>query len=245
MNHLVVFDIETTGLDKKKDYIIQFSAIKYDRETNKIIATYDKYIQPAGNYTMSVAAISKHRITPEFLKDKPLFVEVANEIYQFMDGCDILTYNGIRFDAPFLKREFADCGIEWNFSDLNFYDAMAEEVRRNGNSLGDSFKRYTGKTMEEAGLDAHNALSDIKATLAVFIKQQKQKEYGPEEILTEDGFIRRLEFAGKDTECFVIGKWAGVSLEYVAKYDKSYLNWIISSNDFDKKTKMICESYIH
>jgi hypothetical protein len=99
--------------------------------------------------------------------------------------------------------------------------------------------------MEEAGLDAHNALSDIKATLAVFIKQQKQKEYGPEEILTEDGFIRRLEFSGKDTECFVVGKWAGVSLEYVAKYDKSYLNWIISSNDFDKKTKMICESYLH
>ena len=39
MKPLVVFDIETTGLDKKKDYIIQFSAIKYDRETNKIIAT--------------------------------------------------------------------------------------------------------------------------------------------------------------------------------------------------------------
>lgn len=245
MKPLVVFDIETTGLDKKKDYIIQFAAIKYNRESREIIDEINTYIQPAGNYTMSVAALCKHRITPQFLTDKPYFVDVATDILNFFEGCDILTYNGLSFDAPFLKKEFADCGIEWNFSEYNFYDAYKEELRRNSNTLGDTFKRYIGKTMEAAGYQAHDAMSDIKATLEVFLGQNAIANYNPEEILTEDGFIKKMEFCGKECECFAVGKWAGVSLEFVAKNDKSYMYWAANNVDFDKKTRVICESYMH
>ena len=69
-------------------------------------------------------------------------------------------------------------------------------------------------------------------------------KFGPEEILTEDGFIKKMEFAGKETECFAVGKWSGASVEYVAKFDKSYITWILNNPGFDKKTKLICESYI-
>lgn len=102
MKPLVVFDIETTGLDKKKDYIIQFAAIKYNLETNEKLGQINYFIQPSGNYTMSIAALAIHRITPKFLSDKPFFADVALEIYDFMKDCDILTYNGLNFDAPFL-----------------------------------------------------------------------------------------------------------------------------------------------
>lgn len=245
MNNIVVFDIETTGVDKKKDHIIQFSAIKYDRDNKRIIDEYNTYIKPYGSYTMSVGSLAIHQITPKFLEDKPYFIDVANDILKFFEGCDLLSYNGLSFDAPFLKREFAECGIEWNFSEYNFYDAYKEELRRNGNTLKDVYKRYTGKSMEDAGYKAHDASADIKATLEVFIAQTEIMEYPPEQILTEDGFIKIKDFCGKETECFSVGKWNGVSVEYVAKHDKSYLSWIINSNDFDKKTKMICESYLH
>lgn len=241
---LVVFDIETTGLDKKKDFIIQFSAVKYDRDKGIIIDSINHYIQPSGNYTMSVVGLTKHRITPKFLADKPTFVDVAVDIYNFINGCDILTYNGLGFDAPFLKREFADCGITWNFSEVDFYDAYREELRRNNNQLSSTFERYTGKSMEEAGYTAHDAMSDVKATLEIFNMQQKIQSYEPEEILTEDGFIRTMDFNGQQKECFCVGKWKDVSIEYVAKHDKSYLNWVISSPDFDKNTKLICEKYL-
>ena len=80
--------------------------------------------------------------------------------------------------------------------------------------------------------------------LLVFLEQQKLQKFGPEDILTEDGFIKIMDFSGKDTECFVVGKWSGVSVEYVAKHDRSYITWILNNPGFDKKTKLICESYI-
>ena len=47
---LTIFDLETTGLDRNKDQIIQFSAMKIDTDTNKVISEYDQYIEPVGNY---------------------------------------------------------------------------------------------------------------------------------------------------------------------------------------------------
>lgn len=241
---LVVFDIETTGLDREKDHIVQFSAVKYDSENPTNTETYTTYVQPEGSYNMSIMAYVKHRISPEFLKDKPKFIDVAQDILDFLEGCSLLTYNGLSFDAPFLKREFKEVGIEWNFSEVPFYDSFLEEKRRLSHKLEDTYFRYTGTTMEAAGLTAHDATSDCFATLSIFLEQQKNKEFGPEEILTEDGFIKKMEFAGKETECFAVGKWSGVSVEYVAKYDKSYITWIMNNPGFDKKTKLICESYI-
>ena len=241
---LVVFDIETTGLDKEKDHIIQFSAVKYDKNDPKNPETYSTYIKPTGPYTMSIAALSKHHITPQFLEDKPEFIDVAQDILDFINGCAILTYNGLSFDAPFLKRHFKECGIDWSFSDIPFYDAFLEEKRRYSHKLEDTYKRYMGSTMMENGLNPHNALSDCFATLSIFLEQQKIQKFAPEDILTEDGFIKIMDFSGKETECLAIGKWSGVSIEYVAKHDISYISCILNNPGFDKKTKLICESYI-
>lgn len=242
---LVVFDIETTGLDREKDQIIQFSAIKYDKLNPKNPETLSLYIKPTGQYTISVAALSKHHITPKFLEDKPEFIDVAQEIFDFISGCALLTYNGLSFDAPFLKRQFKEVGINWSFSEVPFYDSFLEEKRRNGHTLQDTYLRYIGSTMEADGLNAHDALSDCFATLSIFLEQQKKQTFAPEDILTEDGFIKMMDFSGKVTECFAQGKWGGVSVEYVAKYDKSYINWILNNPGFDKKTKLICESYLN
>ena len=51
--NIVVFDIETTGLDRTKHQIIQFAALKIDTETNKILDQLNLYIKPFGEYTIS------------------------------------------------------------------------------------------------------------------------------------------------------------------------------------------------
>ena len=101
-----------------------------------------------------------------------------------------------------------------------------------------------GVSMGENGLNSHDALSDCFATLSIFLEQQRIQKFGPEDVLTEDGFIKIMDFSGKETECFAAGKWSGVSVEYVAKHDRSYITWILNNPGFDKKTKLICESYI-
>ena len=235
---IVTFDIETTGLDKTKDYIIQFAGLKIDSATNKIIDQKNIYIQPTGQYNISLGAYYKHGIKPDFLKDKPYFKDVANEIVEFFKDAAILTYNGMSFDIPFLKNELMRAGIDYDFMKHQCYDAFLEEKRRNGNTLADTYKRYKGKSMEECGLTGHDALSDVKATYTIYVAQQRKQPYGPEEMLGEDNALVNKEFQGKIQPCFNIGKYKDIAVVTVYAFDKNYLAWAISDNcSFTKSTK--------
>lgn len=242
---LVVPDIETTGLHKETDYIIQFSAIKVDRTTNNIIDSINLYIKPTGLYNITIQAYMKHHIKPEFLEDKPTFAEVAQQIKDFLEGCDILTYNGNSFDLPFIKAEFARIGQEINFLGVNCYDAFVEEKKRYGMKLVDTYKRYTGHIMEEDDLTPHDALSDVKATYKVFVEQQKQKPYGPEKRLTEDNVIVEGVFNGKEQPVFNIGKYKDLPLSYISTIDQQYLKWCVSDKaGFVDSTKNYISKFI-
>ena len=242
---LVVPDIETTGLHKETDYIIQFSAIKVDRITGNIIDSINLYIKPTGTYNITIQAYMKHHIKPEFLEDKPTFSEVAQQIRDFMEGCDILTYNGNSFDLPFIKAEFARAGDEINFLGINCYDAFVEEKKRHSMKLVDTYQRYTGHAMEEDGLTPHDALSDVKATYKVFEAQQKEKPYGPEKRLTEDNVIVEGIFEGKEQPLFNIGKYKDLPVSYISTIDQNYLKWCVSDKaSFVDSTKNYISKFI-
>ena len=242
---LIVPDIETTGLNKETDYIIQFAAIKVDRQTGNIFDSINLYIKPTGSYNITIQAYLKHHIKPQDLEDKPTFAEVADDIRDFFEGCDILTYNGNNFDLPFIKNEFKRIGQDIDFMQYNCYDAFLEEKRRNGNNLESTFKRYTGKTMAEDGLTAHDALSDVKATYKIFLEQQKVQEYGPEKRITEDNVIIMSNFNGKEQPVFNIGKYKELPISYVSTVDQNYLLWCVSDKaSFMDSTKNYIKNYI-
>ena len=242
---LVIFDLETTGLDRTKDQIIQFSGLKIDTSNHSILDSKNLYIQPIGEYSISIAAYTKHRITPDFLKDKPYLKDVAQEIVDFIGDNNILTYNGNGFDIPFLKTELNKYGYDIDFMKRQCWDAFLEEKRRNGINLENTYKRYKGKTMQEAGLTAHDAMSDIKATYAVFVAQQKNEYYDATKMYGEDNVISDMDFEGQIKPCFNIGKYRNVSLEYVAKYDQKYLEWCASDkSNFMDSTKKYIQTYI-
>lgn len=244
--NIVVFDIETTGLDRTKDQIIQFAALKIDIDSNSVIDELNLYIQPTGDsWHIDIAAYFKHHISPDFLADKPSLKHVAKQIVDFIGDNPVLTYNGNGFDIPFLKSELNKYGFDIDFANRDCYDAFLEEKRRHGITLENTYKKYKGKTMEESGLDAHNAFSDIKATYSVFYAQQAEQKYGPEKMYGEDGVIKEIDFCGEMKPCFSIGKYRGVSLEYVAKYDQGYLNWAVSDKcNFMQSTKDFIKTYI-
>lgn len=242
---IVVYDIESTGLDKGKDQIIQIAMVKYDWNKKKIIDSKNFYVQPVGNYSIPIAAYMVHGINCEFLKDKPHFVDIAQEVYEFFDGCDVLTYNGCSFDNAMLVSEFARVGIDFDPRNFDNYDSFYEEKRRNGNRLSETFERYYGKTMEECGLTAHNAFSDVKATLSIFVKQQEQKSFNPEEIVTVDNVISMQEFKGELKPCFSLGKYRSLPVEMVAGFDQGYIAWAVGDkSSFVKSTKDYLRKYL-
>ena len=241
---LVVPDVETTGLNKDTDYIIQFAAIKVDRLTGNIIDSINFYIKPSGPYVITIQAYLKHHIKPSDLEDKPTFGEVADTILAFFEGSDILTFNGNGFDLPFLKNEFKRAGKNVDFLKFNCYDAFLEEKRRNSNSLSSTFERYVGHSMEDEGLQPHDALSDVKATYKIFEEQQKIKEYGPEQVLTEDNIIIEGNFNGKECPVFNIGKYKGLPVSYISAIDQEYIKWCVEKANFVDSTKNYISKYI-
>lgn len=243
--NIVVFDLETTGLDRTKHQIIQFAALKIDTDTNKILDQLNLYIKPFGDYTIDTGAYLKHRISHEFLEDKPYLKDVAKQIIDFIGDNPLLTYNGNGFDIPFLKCELNKYGYDIEFTTRDCYDAFLEEKRRNGINLENTYLRYKGKTMEEAGLTAHDAFSDIKATYAIFVAQQRKQKYGPEKMYGEDNAVADYDFGGKMVPCMNIGKYRNVPLEYIAEHDQSYLRWCVGDScNFMPASKKFIQQYI-
>ena len=244
MKTYTIFDLETTGLDKAVDQIIQFSGVKIELETFKVIDTLNLKICPDGNFTISIQAYLKHGIRPEHLKDCPHLIDVADQIIDFIGDDDIITYNGTVFDIPFLIAALKRVGKVISFLNRKCYDVYAEEKRRNGMHLGDVFKRYTGQTMEEAGYQAHDALGDSLATFDIFKIQLNNGGVEPEHMLCEDNVIVETNFQGKDQACFNIGKYKDLPVSYIATFDQGYLRWCVDRAGFLDSTKNLIRQYI-
>ena len=245
MKSIVAFDIETTGLDKKNDHIIQISMVKFNPETYEVIETYDSYVKPIGNYVISIPAYIKHKIRPELLYDKPTIKDIADEIVKFFDDCDVLTFNGNGFDIPFLNKELAIAGKHIDFTKRQCYDSFLTEKERMPINLEGTYERYVGKTMNESMMTAHNSLSDVAATIEIFKCQNEKETVEPVKLYGDSGMIKDMLFENKMKPCFTFGKYRTLPIEMVAKIDSNYLRWAISNkSDLDNDTKKFIEQYV-
>ncbi len=107
-NRQLIMDTETTGLDPiNGDRVIEVGIVemigrKFTGEKLHV------YINPERGMDEEVIRI--HGISEAFLADKPTFDKVAQSLYDFMDGAELIAHNA-PFDMNFLNMEFAKAGI--------------------------------------------------------------------------------------------------------------------------------------
>ena len=98
----IILDTETTGLNPATgDRIIEIGCLEMvDRRLtgNKL----HHYINPQRD--IDAGAIAVHGLTVDFLSDKPVFANVANEIIDFLKDAEIIIHNA-PFDVGFLDME--------------------------------------------------------------------------------------------------------------------------------------------
>lgn len=232
MNNIACIDVETTGLNPGQNRIIQLSAVKLDPNTWEVLGEFNEYINPQGEGALPFierSAQDIHHITPEFLQEHGRDRKtVFKEFLKFIEGCDYLTYNGNTFDFRFLSKDFEVEGMEFPIEDKKFFDAYAMECKFCPRDLSSVYKKYTSKDME----DAHNSLSDVKATIEVFKEQIATKNLNLEEISTWyennlfdiDGFVR-LSYDEPQKILFNQGKYRNWDVADVLKIDPSYVHW--------------------
>lgn len=243
--NIVAFDVETTGLSFTTDYIIQIAAVKFDTDFN-IIDKMKHLVKPIKEFEIAPGALEKHGITKEFiLENGEDFKTIAEKFTEFIDGCDMLSYNGKNFDVRMISKDFASVGIRFDI-DRVFYDSMLLESILNPRTLAATYKRYTGEVL----VDAHDALADVLATIEVFKHQVDLFESNDctlddimqleeSRIFCVDGMIKQ----DGDNILFAKGKYKDVEFMEVAKKDVSYIKWFMTNPEFDYHTKQTLREY--
>lgn len=160
---LVFFDIESTGISTSKDRIVEIYLIKLKPDGTE--DHLHEYYNPGIPIPAEVTAI--HGITDEFVKDKPSFMEKANELKQFLEHCDFAGFNSNKFDVPLLVEEFYRAGIEFEIDNRKFVDAMKIFHVMEPRNLAAAFKFYCHKDLE----NAHSAKYDTMATFDILKAQ--------------------------------------------------------------------------
>lgn len=264
---LVVFDLETTGLDIVNDRIFQLSYIKVypdGKEERENI-----YFNPEKTIPEEVAELTG--TSNADVADKPTFKQLSKELEEKFKGCDFAGFNSNHFDVPMLAEEFYRAGISFDFSKCRLIDAQTIFHKMEKRNLAAAYKFYTGHKMED-DFAAHRADQDTEATYRVLKGEldmytaERQEE--AERILKNDmdelaNFSKvndNVDFAGrivwkvmKDAkgnpildaegnprkqEVFNFGKYKGWTVSEALRRDPGYYNWICTS-DFPNNTKQV------
>lgn len=162
----IIFDTETTGLESKADRIIEIGGIELFNHfpTGK---TLHLYINPEDR-KVHPDALAVHGITDEFLRDKPKFADVVQEIRDFFEGARWVAHNAT-FDMGFINAEFARLGIEAVSPEL-VTDTLSMARRKHPmgpNSLDALCRRYG---IDNAHRTRHGALLDSELLAEVYIE---------------------------------------------------------------------------
>ena len=98
----IFLDTETTGFEYKKGHrIIEFGAVEMiDRKLTGNNLHF--YFKP--DIEVEEGALRVHGLSNEFLADKPIFEEKADEIIGYLQGAEVIIHNAA-FDVPFMDSE--------------------------------------------------------------------------------------------------------------------------------------------
>jgi DNA polymerase III subunit epsilon len=233
---LAFIDIEATGSNVAVDRIVEIAIVKHLPDGNRTVKR--KLLNPQIPIHQSIVDI--HGITDDMVKDAPTFKQVAHEIKQVLDGCDLACYNAYRLDIPMLIEEFIRAEVEFDMKGRKLVDVQKIFHQMEQRTLSAAYKFYCNKT-----LDAHSAEVDAAATAEILNAQLERypqlgnsvdsvlKAIGEDEIID---YARRFIYNDKKVEVFNFGKHKGRAVADVLKAEPQYYDWMMKG-EFPLNTK--------
>jgi len=233
---LAFIDLETTGINLATDRIIEIAIVKVLSDGKRSVKR--KLINP--QIPIPKQSSDLHGITNEMVKDAPTFKEVAQELKQMLDGCDIAGYNSNRFDIPMLVEEFLRAEVDFDMKGRRLLDVQNIFHKMEQRTLSAAYKFYCNKVLD----GAHSAEIDATATHEILIAQMERypdlgtsidsvlKLIGEEPIVD---FARRF-ILENGVEVFNFGKYKGRPVAEVLRVEPQYYDWMMKG-DFPQYTK--------
>ena len=256
---IIFYDVEATGLNVIRDRIIQIGMIKYFVDGRS--PDEREYLVNPG-VPISEEAMAVHGITPADVARKPTFQQLAEELFNFIGDADLAGYHSNQYDLPMIMEEFARCGFELNLVDRNLVDVQRIFYRMEPRTLGAAHRYYCGSEM----VGAHDALSDVKATVAVLdgqLEMYKGRDLntGNDEVVHEPvkpdadllhaftndlktvDATKRLKYDQNGQIVFNFGKHMGKPAAKTLYEDRQYYNWILNK-EFSFQVKQLVKKLV-
>lgn len=179
---ILCFDVETTGLSREEDEILQLSIVDGTGKT-----VFNEYIKPTRHESWD-GAEAIHGISPSDVADKPIIEEYRDTLNDIFKDVQLLVgYNNIYFDNAFLK----EAGIHLP-EDAKMYDVMLKFAPIYGewNEMRQDYKwQKLAKCAEYYGFHGdgqfHDSLEDVRATLYCFNSMISEGQVKEKEVTAE------------------------------------------------------------
>ncbi len=168
MARQIVLDAETTGINPLEGHrLLEIGCVEL---VNRKFTgnTYHQYINP--ERIVEDEAIAIHGITNEFLVDKPVFSQVADDFCQFVDGAELIIHNAA-FDVGFLNHELGLINspfgkLEQHCQIIDTLQLARHKHPGQRNSLDALCKRYG---VDNSHRELHGALLDSEILADVYL----------------------------------------------------------------------------
>ncbi|MBQ3158517.1 MAG: ribonuclease H-like domain-containing protein [Clostridia bacterium] len=168
-NDVVVFDFETTGLDKTgKDFIIEIGAVKVHK--GKITEKFMSYVEPEIHISSEITGLTG--ITNEDVEGAPSYEQVLADFYKFTRNSYLSGYNIIGFDCYFLDVFGRLSGYNFDNKVIDVFKLAQKEVKGTKNLKLGTVAEAVGVVLD----NAHRAVYDAIATAEILIKISETAE---------------------------------------------------------------------
>lgn len=201
----IVLDTETTGMNQEGSNhyeghkIIEIGAVEV---VNRRLTGnhFHVYINP--ERLIDEDAYKVHGISDEFVKDKPIFKNIAHDFIKFIDGAELVIHNA-SFDVGFMDYEFRLCGLDFKTADHCIVTDTLAMARRlfpgKRNNLDVLCERYQ---IDNSHRTLHGALLDAEILAEVYLAMtggQTTLSFATDEnnlSFTNEGAINKVERTG-------------------------------------------------
>jgi len=178
MSSIVCIDLETTGLDPRKDAIIEIGAVRFNG--SRVEAEWSTLINPHRPIPSFITQLTG--ISDAMVVQAPPINAVLQELVDFVGDVPILGHN-VQFDVGFLRQQ----GIFQHNLTIDTYELAAVLMPTAGRyNLG-----ILGQQLNILLPGTHRALDDARLTHAVLVEMHKKARELPPELIEE--FLRISE----------------------------------------------------
>ncbi|MBE7046676.1 MAG: PolC-type DNA polymerase III [Ruminococcaceae bacterium] len=191
-DEFVVFDIETTGLDRTLDAITEIGAVKV--KGGKVAEVFSEFVNPGRKIPQEVVELTG--ITDDMVRNAPPIQDVLKSFYDFIGDAVLVAHNA-DFDTSFIRNAAHNCDMEFDFCYVDTLELSRALVKDIKNHKLNTLAAHFAISLE----NHHRASDDATATAHIFVKLMEMlSEKGITDVSTLNSSLSGdVDFKGKNT----------------------------------------------